>query len=276
MVVRTFKSSILKALERGGYVLMRKPDYERLLSQAFDYQSENNKYHAYAGIEDVDPAFIPIYETCRSFTMTSSARMYALYKAIEYIIHANVAGDIVECGVWRGGSMMVIAHTLLSLKQDDRRLYLFDTFEGLPKPDEKRDVDIWGNRAIDRWMPHRKTDESSTWTCVSLDEVRANMATTCYPGHLVHYVKGMVEETLPANAPQRIALIRLDTDWYASTRHELEHLFHRLSHNGVIVIDDYGHFKGARQAVDEFIVEHKIPLLLNRIDYSGRIAIKNF
>jgi hypothetical protein len=86
----------------------------------------------------------------------------------------------------------------------------------------------------------------------------------------------MVEKTLPSHAPAQIALLRLDTDWYASTRWELEHLFPRLSRNGVLIIDDYGHFKGARQAVDEHINLHKLPLLLNRIDYSGRIAIKNF
>ena len=90
----------------------------------------------------------------------------------------------------------------------------------------------------------------------------------------MHFVKGMVEDTIPAAAPQRLALLRLDTDWYASTKHELEHLFPRLSVHGVLVLDDYGHFKGARQAVDEFVAARDVPLLLNRTDYSGRVAIK--
>ena len=87
-------------------------------------------------------------------------------------------------------------------------------------------------------------------------------------------IKGMVERTIPDSAPQQIALLRLDTDWYASTKHELEHLYDRLSPNGIIIIDDYGHFKGAKKAVDEYFSLKGIPMLLNRIDYTGRLGIK--
>jgi hypothetical protein len=74
--------------------------------------------------------------------------------------------------------------------------------------------------------------------------------------------------------PEQIAVLRLDTDFYESTRHELRHLYPRLVHGGVLIIDDYGHWAGARKAVDEYIAEEGIRLLLNRIDYTGRIAIK--
>jgi len=240
----------------------------------FDYQAGMLKYQIRTGMADMDPEFLPIYDKCRGFTMTSAERMYGLYKAVEYVLRADVPGAIVECGVWRGGSMMVVAETLLAMGRLDRTLYLFDTFEGLPRPDAAVDVDIWGNRGIDGWLPHAKTEESSTWALATIEEVGANLATTGYPSERLRFVKGMVEETIPDSAPDEIGLLRLDTDWYRSTRHALEHLYPRLSRNGVIIIDDYGHFKGARKAVDEYFSTHGITILLHRLDYSGRVAVK--
>lgn len=100
------------------------------------------------------------------------------------------------------------------------------------------------------------------------------MESTGYPPERIHLVPGRVEDTVPAQAPERIALLRLDTDWYASTKHELDHLYPRLSDGGVLIVDDYGHFEGARRAVDDYLAEQAEPLLLNRIDYTGRIAVK--
>lgn len=242
--------------------------------RARDHQRDAAEYHAKTGMADMDPAFLPIYEHCRAYTMTSVERMYALFKAIKYLEEAGIDGDIVECGVWRGGSMMVVAHTLSSLGSTVRNLYLVDTYEGLPRPDEERDVDIWGNRAIDGWLPRSVSEEKSHWAEASVEEVSANLLSTGYPAARLHFVKGLVERTIPDAAPERIALLRLDTDWYASTKHELEHLFHRLSLHGVLILDDYGHFKGARAAVDEFFQSRRIPILLHRVDYSGRVGIK--
>ncbi len=239
-----------------------------------DHQQAAAQYHQRTGLSDTESEFRELAERMRPFTMTSFERMYALFKAVEFIEAAKISGDIVECGVWRGGSMMLVAHLLVKLRRTSRSLYLFDTYEGLPRPDESKDVDIWGNRAIDGWRPRRTGDESSYWANASLDEVRANMLTTGYPPERLHFVKGMVEDTIPESAPGQIALLRLDTDWYESTRHEMQHLFPRLSLNGVLIIDDYGHFAGARRAVDEYVAEHALPLLLHRIDYSGRMAIK--
>ena len=84
----------------------------------------------------------------------------------------------------------------------------------------------------------------------------------------------MVEDTIPNQAPKEIALLRLDTDWYESTLHELEHLYPRLVSGGVLIIDDYGHWRGAREAVDEYIDKHKLKLFLTRIDYTGRLCVK--
>jgi len=239
-----------------------------------DHQKDASGYNARSELKDIEASFFPVYEGCRRFSMTSAERMYALYKSVHYLIDAGISGDFVECGVWRGGSMMVVAHALLEKGVKDRHLYLFDTYEGLPKPDENKDVDIWGNRAIDGWRPLSVDDEKSGWANAGLDEVRENLLSTSYPADHIHFVKGMVERTIPEHAPQEIALLRLDTDWYESTKHELYHLYPRLAPQGVMIIDDYGHFKGAREAVDEFIATHRISGLLNRVDYSGRLMIK--
>ena len=217
---------------------------------------------------DLDAATLKIFEQIRPFTLTSPERIFALKNAIEYVIKNNIAGDIVECGVWRGGSMMCAALTLLSLGVK-RRLYLFDTFAGMTTPTAV-DRDLLGKPAIQEFDERRLE-----FLNVSLEEVKSNLRSTGYDENLITYIKGPVEETLPANAPQTIAVLRLDTDWYESTRHELQHLFPRVSGGGVLIIDDYGHYEGARRAVDEFIAATKLPLLLNRIDYSGRICVKS-
>ncbi len=103
----------------------------------------------------------------------------------------------------------------------------------------------------------------------------ANLAATGYDAQRLHYVKGKVEDTIPSAAPEQIAILRLDTDWYASTRHELEHLYPRLARGGVLIIDDYGHWEGARRAVDEYFATQQVAILLNRLDQTGRIAIKS-
>ena len=100
------------------------------------------------------------------------------------------------------------------------------------------------------------------------------MASTGYPANQISYVRGPVEQTIPITVPESIALLRLDTDWHASTRHELDYLFPRLVKGGVLIIDDYGHWQGARKAVDDYIAANKLNLLLSRIDYTGRLAVK--
>jgi hypothetical protein len=112
------------------------------------------------------------------------------------------------------------------------------------------------------------------WAYAPLQQVQSNLRETGYDLTSVRYVVGKVEDTVPAQAPPQIALLRLDTDWYESTYHELVHLYPRLSVGGVLVIDDYGHWQGARKAVDQYISENKLKLLLNRIDYTGRVAVK--
>ena len=221
---------------------------------------------------DFDDRVVRIIERVRAFTMTSPERLHSLIRAVEYVVRNDIPGDVVECGVWKGGSMMAVASTLLELGTVDRALYLFDTFEGMTSPEEL-DRTFRGDRASDL-MATADREQSWIWAVSALDEVKAAMDKVGYDRDKVVYVQGDVADTLPRSAPPTISLLRLDTDWYKSTWHELEHLYPRLSVGGVLIIDDYGHWEGARRAVDEFIEAKGLRLFLSRIDYTGRLAIK--
>ncbi len=248
------------------------PSGEQASETGVDFQQESRSYEEKANYEDLDPEFRPIMELVRQYSMTSVERMNGLCEAIRYVNDAGIAGDIVECGVWRGGSMMAIAKMLSNLGDTSRDLHLFDTFEGMSDPTE-HDVAISGETASYLLAAESIEDATSVWCVSGLDEVKSNMARTGYPASNIHYHVGMVEETVPGNAPEKIACLRLDTDWYESTRHELEHLFPRLSDGGVLIIDDYGHWAGARKAVDEYLEKHSIGMMLHRLDYTGRLGI---
>lgn len=219
---------------------------------------------------DYDGAAKDIIRTVRPYTMTSRERLNALILATRYVSQHDIQGDIVECGVWRGGSMHAVVHTLLALNDTERELYLFDTYEGMPPPSEK-DLRRDGASAVQ--LLNKKSKDSPIWAVATLEDVQEGFRGLSYPTEKVHFVKGLVEETVPAQAPERISILRLDTDWYESTRHELEHLYPRLVSGGVLLIDDYGWWQGSRQAVDEFLKETGERLLLLRMD-DGRIAVK--
>jgi O-methyltransferase len=212
-----------------------------------------------------------IFQAVRPLTMTSPERVYVLIQAVRYLTRAGIAGPIVECGVWKGGSMAAAARTLLQLKDTSRELYLFDTFKGMTEPTAV-DIDFSGAHASKvqaDWV-----GGNSAWCDVPLTRVKDVLYATGYPKEKIHFIEGRVEDTIPVSAPESIALLRLDTDWYESTRHELVHLFPRLVRAGVLIVDDYGHWQGSRKACDEYFEQNRIPILLNRIDAGGRIATK--
>jgi O-methyltransferase len=221
-----------------------------------------------------DREFVEVYNKVKDFTMTSPQRLYSLYKSVEYVSKSNIPGDFVECGVWRGGSAMAIALVLKRLGDNQRRIYLYDTYEGMSEPGSN-DNDIFGNSAEKLLETEEKlNNQENVWCYSTLDDVKKNLFATGYPSENLEFIKGKVEETIPTHIPVQIALLRLDTDWYESTLHEMNHLYPLLSRNGVLIIDDYGHWQGARKAIDEYLEKNKIGILLNRIDYTGRIAIK--
>ena len=210
----------------------------------------------------------------KGYTMTSNERQVVLSRAVEYLVKNNIAGDIVECGVWKGGSMMLIAKRLLQLNNSNRKLFLFDTFEGMSEPNEKDVSAIDSSTAKELLEKENRSEGDNVWCYSSLDEVKSNLRKINYPSDKLFYYKGKVEDTLPEPSLGEIALLRLDTDFYESTKHELETLYDKVVPGGVLIIDDYGHWSGSQKAVDEFIEERNLTIFLNRIDYTGRLAIK--
>ncbi len=168
---------------------------------------------------------------------------------------------------------MAMMLELLKLGEPNRNIYLYDTFSGMSAP---TDVDqTWdGEPAQVEFSQERLEDGTSTWARASLEEVMDAISGTGYPMSKVHFVKGMVEKTIPGVVPESLALLRLDTDWYRSTKHELQHLYPLIRHHGVLIVDDYGYWKGSRQAVDEYFKDHHLSPLLNPIDQSARIIVK--
>jgi DNA-binding transcriptional MerR regulator len=233
---------------------------------ALGYELRRSDSTTHADLPDAHRA---LYERVSPYTQTSLERVAALADAVEYVVRRDIPGDFVECGVWRGGSSMAIALTLLRLGVSDRKLWLYDTFGTMP-PAGEHDRDYTGRLVTEGALD--PINNSAHTTGLTLPEVRRAIASTGYPSPEVTYVEGLVEETIPRSAPERVALLRLDTDWYASTRHELVELYPRLEHGSVLIVDDYGHFAGARKAVDEYFAGN--PILLSRIDYTGRIAVK--
>jgi hypothetical protein len=252
-------SMVKGLLRRAGYALVRLEDHD----------PEATILTVEATRQDRE-----IVERVREFTMTSRERLWALLQAVRYVVANDIAGDLVECGVWRGGSAMTMALQLRALGVEDRQLWLYDTFDGMTAPTAV-DVDTHSGRSADQVLSTTtKVAGYNAWCIASLDDVRANMVSTGYPIQNVHFKAGDVAVTLRDDPPHQVSLLRLDTDWYESTKVELEVLFPALVPGGVCIIDDYGDWEGARGAVDGYFAEHGLSPLMNRIDYTGRLFVK--
>jgi len=227
----------------------------------------------------VDEADAAIIEAAQPYTMAGFERHHALLRAVEYVERRAIPGAYAECGVWRGGSVLVMLLKLIDLGVRDRDVYLFDTFEGMTEP-SVYDTSPYDRPAREEWEEAQAAGRRP-WPGLfgddrfGLDQVREVLIGSGYPEEHLHLVPGRVEDTLPDAAPGRLALLRLDTDWYESTRHELVHLYPRLSTAGVLIIDDYGHWEGCRRAVDEYFGSADVSApLLSPVDYTCRIAVK--
>ena len=224
---------------------------------------------------DINNNFIEEYKMIEAYTATSIERVYALKSAITYIIKNKIKGDFVECGVWKGGSCMLMAKTLVNEGEKERKIWMYDTFDGMTEPTDD-DCEIETNISGSDLLKNtpKNTDKFNMWAYAPLEMVKKNMKKTMFPEERIHFIEGKVENTLSKAKPQNIALLRLDTDWYESTKCELEQLYPLLSIGGVLIVDDYGHFSGAKKAVDEYFSNTNVKPLMNRIDYSGRLIIK--
>lgn len=221
-----------------------------------------------------DKDFLQIYHLCRPFTQTTVERLYSLYQSCLYVINNKIEGDLVECGVWKGGSSMMMALTFLSKGVTDKTIFMYDTYEGMSEPSE-HDVAFDGELAAKKMKEEDKMADDSIWCYASIEEVTKNIESTGYPMDKIKLIKGKVEDTLSLHLPQKIALLRLDTDFYESTKVELEKMYPLLSTKGPLIIDDFGHWEGAKKAVLEYFKKQDYQPLLNRIDLTGRIMIKD-
>ena len=229
-----------------------------------------------------DEEFWKIADAALPHTALSVQRLYSIYLAVHYVVEANIQGDIVECGVFKGGSAVMLAQTLAHFGDVLRRIYLFDTFTGWPMPTD-HDTDFLGQQHKQLYEQDKKTAEApgvkpgqSIYRLGDFFERtrKAILSNAAYPAERIVFVRGLVEETLPHPEISSLAILRLDTDYYESTAWELKTLWPFLNVGGVMLIDDYGQFHGARKAVDEFLRDNKIPAFLHRDDVTGRVMLK--
>ncbi len=217
-------------------------------------------------LSDMDEQFLSFWEQVKDYTLISPERGWALTEAVRYICRNNIPGDIAECGVWKGGACLLASLVLATEESvsSSRRIWLYDTFSGMPEPGTEDKIAVSGQSLSER--------NPQGWWAAGMEEVKGVLKASPLPESSFVFVPGRVEETLNTQLPGRLSLLRLDTDWYASTLKELQVLYPLLISEGVLIVDDYGHFTGARQAVDEFFAEHH--LLIHRSDYTGRVLVK--
>jgi hypothetical protein len=204
-------------------------------------------------------------------TMGSKVNLAATILAARYVCQNEIKGDFVECGVWRGGHGIAAALTF-KLYNSKNRVICFDTFLGMTKP---TDVDISNHnnlKAITKFTASSKGDHNE-WCFASYEDVQANFLHAGVPKDDFELIKGDVAETLPKFSGNAISFLRLDTDWYESTKIELKYLWPLLSVNGVLIVDDYGHWHGSKKAVDEFF-QSTPAILFHALDYTSRSGIK--
>lgn len=242
-----------------------------MLSLASDYLGPPRRRGLKADIPELNAADEAMLARVRSLSMTDRVAQWEFIRAIRNVVARGVPGDIAECGVWRGGNL-----ALAGMLRDDlgfaRQIWAYDTFAGMTKP---APVDRKALSDTDPGAVHAALDRGShnEWCYASIEQVVANFSTLA-SGEL-RTVQGPVEETLrhPDNLPEQIAVLRLDTDFYDSTKAELEALFPRLSPGGVLIIDDYGEWEGCRKAVDEYFAGK--PVWLQRVTHTVRMMIKS-
>ena len=223
------------------------------------------------------------------YSMTGRIRMSLLIKIIEYLKKQNIDGDIIECGVWKGGNL-ICAQAYLNHLNLKKNIIGYDTFEGMTEASEydvqEIQIESKDQNNLDSILRKRVALETMSvtdkhtnegkniWAYSSIEEVKHNIKVKV-PNNNIKLIKGPVEETLLVqdNLPEKISLLRLDTDFYNSTKIELEILFPRLIKGGFLIIDDYGHWKGSRKAVDDYF--NKEMPFVHFVDETCRLIIKN-
>jgi O-methyltransferase len=208
--------------------------------------------------------FWEVFDRYKGFTCLGVERFYNIFKSMEYVATSGLTGDIAECGVFLGGSIIGAAHFAAHFGLNDRKFYAFDTFEGFPAETIEKDI---GGGSYD--LSTLTVFNSNFRSVVEKNILESGLGVDRFV-----LVEGLVEETLPHFSGDDLAYLRLDTDYYQSTFVELRYLYPRLQQGGVIILDDYGHFDGVREATDTYFRDHARSPMLQRVDYTGRCGIK--
>jgi len=220
--------------------------------------------------------FENLYQICKKESLNiSKERFLTLYQSISYVFNNDIQGDFVECGIFKGGSAMMMAYMLAEQlhSQKNQKIWMYDTFEGMANA-SRYDENIDNQNAfIELDKIKKKENSNDIWAYSSLNYVKNNLKKTNINENNLIYIKGLVEETLHKSKPEGIALLRLDTDFYESTKIELEILYPLLQKGGILIVDDYGHWKGCKKAVDEYFLNKK-GIFFQQIDYSGIVGVK--
>ena len=209
------------------------------------------------------------------YSMTPKIRIYNLIQSLRYVKQKNIDGDFVECGVWKGGNIILFKKFLdREFQNKNKIIYAYDTFEGMSEPGID-DNDLRNNEAASRMLEKDKNKKSNLWGVCTIENVKRNIINETTNLNNIKFIKGKVEDTLneEKNLPSKISILRLDTDWYSSTKKELEVMFDRVTSGGIIIIDDYGHWSGSKKAVDEFFKNKYV--WMHYVDYACRLIIKD-
>ena len=224
---------------------------------------------------DASSVDLKIYQSVSSFTLADPDPILSLIQSVRYVIENKTEGDFVECGTWRGGCAMAIALTLLDLGVTNRVIWVYDTFTGMTEPSALDFVnDKHRTSGKELLQKYNSLTTESDWERVSLEGVRQSLISTGYPIQNFRLVKGSVLDTLDLDLPEVVCLLRLDTDWYDSTKKELEVIYPKLSEGGVCIVDDYGAWAGSKQAVDEYFSWNPPRPLFHVTNWTVRTWIK--
>jgi O-methyltransferase len=211
------------------------------------------------GLRDFVVPRYHVLSVAQQNSLADRRRLECLMRLSESLAERNLGGDVVECGVFRGGSAIVLADPLFRTSSE-ALVWLYDVFTGMPEPGPE---DPPGAKGYVGLYVSSESVVRNTFACARI------------PDHRVRIVSGRLEDTLRSAAPTRpIQLLHLDCDWYESVSVCLEALYHQVLPGGMIIFDDYGHWLGCRKAVDEFFAKRSISVKLIPIDYTSHFMIK--
>lgn len=271
---------VRSALNNMGYELRktRKASSE----QGISFLSDVNLHLGYYLEEEANENVLKV----RAYTMLPYVRLVTLYQQAVHCEKAGIQGSFVECGVWKGGAVALMALANMNHGKGPRHIHLFDAFDDICEPD----ANIDGERALGDARRYTGIDSRMSGTLKPVkgfydafgghgelgENKRLLENVINYNPDYLHYHKGWFQDTLPEDSSQitDIAILRLDADWYASTKVCLDYLYDKVVSGGFIIVDDYGYYEGCKKAVDAFIQGIKTRVFLNQVDHGCIYWIK--